>query len=180
MTTDPHQTPQATSGGPVPPDELLAAGDRRARERTLAERAEHRQRRRRRILPAALVGASVLSLAGIADRFVTGTLPSQAAAITTPTATTGATPTTGATSTAAGTTLAQVARTLAADQQAIAALARAQAQLARNAGGDGGGSSALPAIQLPSLPSLPSSASISVPAPAPATHATTGASVVVP
>ena len=175
-----------TTGPVVPPDDLLAAGDRRAQARTLAQRTEARQRTRRRILPAALAGASVLALAGAADRFVAGTVPA---------ATTGVTPTAGAASPAPSTgtsaaTLNRISQTLAADRRAITALAQAQAALARSAGGDSGGGTggdhggssggAPPSVSLPSLPALPSASSLSVPAAAPTTHATTGASVVVP
>lgn len=179
MTTDRLEHPAGqTPEGPaavLPPDELLAAGHRRARQRTLSGRADERQRARRRILPAALAGASVLALAGAADRFVAGTVP---ASTTTATAVAGPAPTTGAVPAA---TLNQIAQTLAADRQAIAALAQAQAQLAGKAGEDGGSGASVPAVSLPSLPSLPSASSLAVPpAAAPATHATTGASVVVP
>ncbi len=178
-----------TTGPVVPPDDLLAAGDRRAQARTLAQRTEARQRTRRRILPAALAGASVLALAGAADRFVAGTVPAV------PAATTGVTPTAGAASPAPSTgtsaaTLNRISQTLAADRRAITALAQAQAALARSAGGDSGGGTggdhggssggAPPSVSLPSLPALPSASSLSVPAAAPTTHATTGASVVVP
>lgn len=180
MTTDRLEHPAGqTPEGPaavLPPDELLAAGHRRARQRTLSGRADERQRARRRILPAALAGASVLALAGAADRFVAGTVP--ASTTTTAAAAAGPAPTTG---TVPATTLNQIAQTLATDRQAIAALARAQAQLAGKAGEDGGSGASVPAVSLPSLPSLPSASSLAVPpAAAPATHATTGASVVVP
>lgn len=178
-TTEPD-----AGNGPILPDELLAARDRQARHRARAGRAGERQRLRRRYLPAALVGASVLSLAGVADKLVSASVANQRAAASTttlPATTTTTTP-------ASAATLAQVAKTLSADRQAIAALAAAEAALAAKAGGSGGsggsGTGALPSLNLPSLPSLPSASSISVPpapaAPAPATHATTGASVVVP
>ncbi len=172
------QTPPATGRSPeaaaetIPPDGLLAAGDRRARQRTLTHQAELRQRMRRRIVPAALVGSSVFALAAAADRFVVRTLPSTVAS---PATAAGA-----AASGASPATLSQIAKTLAADRHAIAALAQAQAQLAHQAAGDDGGA-ALPSLSLPSLGALPSSSSIAVPPiPAPATHAVTGASGVVP
>jgi hypothetical protein len=155
-----------------PFDELLAAADQRARADILAERAERRQQSRRRFLPLAIAGASVLSVAAVAERFVTSTVAPQATASSTTTQAIRGT-------SSASAILAQVTRILRADRQAIAALAEAEAKLAQSAAP---GDDALSVPQLPSLPSLPSASSLSVPAPAPApaTHATTGASVVIP
>ncbi len=159
----------------VLPEDLLLARDRAAQHRAKAARSIGRSQKRRRFLPAAVVGSALLVTAGLADRFVQASLPRTASAIS-------ASPI--AVTTSANTlALAQVTRTLAAGQKAIAAIASAQSQLARSAGQDGGGSVALPSIQLPSLPSIPSIPAVSAPTAvtaAPTTHATTGASVVVP
>jgi hypothetical protein len=121
------------------------------------------------------VGSALLITAGLADRFVQATtLPrTTVAAIA---------PSTSVPVSSNAQTLAQVTQTLAADQQAIAAIAKSQAQLAASSGGDGGARVAIPNIQLPTLPTIPSVSSVSVPAAtaAPVTHATTGASVVIP
>lgn len=155
-------------------DDLLRARDSAAQQRARVARALERGRTRRRILPTAIVGSALLVTAGLADRFVQASLPrTTVAAIA---------PSTSVPGSSSVQTLAQVTRTLAADQQAIAALARTQAQLAASAGGDGAGRVAIPNIQLPALPTIPSVSSVSVPAAtaAPVTHATTGASVVIP
>jgi len=175
MTTD--FDPYADTSQEILPDELLAARDRVAQGRAKAARTIGRARNRHRVLPSAIVGSALLVTAGLADRFVQSTLTHATAAVTTTT-------TLPATSSNAA-ALAKVTRTLAADQQAITALAKAQSQLARSAAGDGG-SVSLPNVVLPSLPSLPPVPSIApissptVATPAPTTHATTGASVVVP
>jgi len=120
------------------------------------------------------VGSALLVTAGLADRFVLASQPRA-----TLTAIASSTPVPSSSNLQ---TLAQVTQTLAADQRAIAAIAKTQAQLVASTGADGGGSVATPNIQLPTLPSLPSIPSVAVPAPsaAPVTHATTGASVVIP
>jgi hypothetical protein len=154
-------------------DDLLLARDRMAHHRAKAARSIGRGQNRRRFLPAAIVSSALLLTAGLADRFVQSSLPRTAAAVSAP-------PSVAPTS-ANTLALAQVTQTLAADQKAIAALASAQAQLARSAGQDGSGV-AIPSIPLPSLPTLPSIPAVALPAAAtaaPATHATTGASVVV-
>jgi len=158
----------------VLPDELLRARDRVARHRAQVARKIGRGRYRRRVLPAAIVGSTLLVTAGLADRFVQSTLPRTVVGATSTTTAPAPAPTNAA-------ALARVTQTLAADQRAIAALAQAQAQLARNAGQDGGPIS-VASVQLPSLPSIPSIPAVSVPSAvaAPTTHASTGASVVVP
>jgi hypothetical protein len=76
--------------------------------------------------------------------------------------------------------LAQVSKTLAADQQVIAALASAQARLVQGTSQDGG-SQGSASTQLSSLPSVGSAPAISIPTfSAPPVVATTGASVVIP
>lgn len=175
MTTSPDDRAQEHAATDLSlSEDLMKARDRVAQQRARATRALARGRTRRRFLPTAIVGSALLVTAGLADRFVQSSLPRAtvaAAASSTPVPTS-----------SNAQTLAQVTQTLAADQRAIAAIAKAQAQLAASAGGDGGGAAAIPSIQLPSLPSLPNISSVSVPAatPAPTTHATTGASVVVP
>ena len=179
MTTE-HIGTKAYEAPSSVPEDILLARDRIANHRAKAARSIGRGRYRRRFLPAAVVASATLVTAGLADRFVQVSLARTATAVIAPTAA----PSSLATSKA----LAMVTKTLAADQQAIAALAKTQAQLARSAQSDGGtsvpSSASSPSLQLPSLPSLPSVPSIpSIPAiatPAPATHATTGASVVLP
>ena len=160
----------------VQPDEVLAEMDRVAHKKAKAKRAVARQRGRRRLLPAVMVGSALVVTAGLADRFVQSTLPSVQA-------TAAPAPTSGAlTATPTAAQLAQVARALAADEQTIAAIAQAQARLSQAAGDDGDAGGRLPAIVLPKLPNLPNVPNVSVPSvpAAPAAHATTGASVVVP
>ena len=154
-------------------EELLKARDRTAQQRARATRALDRGRARRRFLPSVIVGSALLVTAGFADRFVQSSIPSATVATTTPLSVPVA---------SNSPALIQVTQTLAADQRAIAAIAKAQAQLAASAGGDGGGQVAISNVQLPTLPTLPSISNVSIPAAttAPATHATTGASVVVP
>jgi hypothetical protein len=168
------------TAGEVAPDEVLAEMDSVARKKAKTRRAIARQRGRRRLLPAVMVGSALVVTAGLADRFVQSTLPSVQATVA-PAPTSGAT--SGAlTATPTAAQLAQVARALAADEQAIAAIAQAQAGLSQAAGDDGGSGGRLPAIVLPKLPNLPNVPNASVPTvpAAPAAHATTGASVVVP
>lgn len=155
-------------------DAFLQARDRAAQQHARAARSLERGRARRRFLPAAIVGSALLVTAGLADRFVQASLPRATVAAVSPT--------TAAPSSANALALAQVSQTLAADQRAIAALAKAQNQLAASAGGDGGGRVAISTISLPTLPTIPNIPTVSAPAAtaAPATHATTGASVVVP
>ena len=179
MTTNPY-TQHGSVTYEVLPEDLLRARDRVAQRHAKAARSIGRRQTRRRFLPAAVVGSALLVTAGLADRFVQSSLPRPAATVSPPTSST-ASPNNAL-------ALAQVTQTLAADQKAIVQIAKAQAQLARSAGGDGGGSVAVPILQLPSLANLPSIPSVSVPSisvptatsPAPATNATTGASVVVP
>ena len=210
MTTDQRLAVDHGAGAAVPnaaeappadellPDEALQWLDQVAQHRAKASRGQLRSRARRRMLAPALVAAAVLGTAALADKFVQGSLPVPVGS---------AAPTTAPASAPAGSTgsaaalqasvkadtkaLSGVARALAADKQAIAALARSQAQLAATAasGGEGGDAGAAPAtVSLPSLPSVPSVQlpsvavpNVAVPAtPAPAVHATTGASVVLP
>ena len=165
---------ESVSGEALYSDELLHARDRAAQQRARAARSLDRGRARRRFLPTAIVGSALLVTAGLADRFVQASLPRATVAAVTPTT---VAPTSGS-----ALALAQVTQTLAADQRAIAALAKAQNQLAASAGGDGGGRVAISSISLPTLPTIPNIPSVSAPAAttAPVTHATTGASVVVP
>jgi hypothetical protein len=162
----------------LPPDEILAEMDRVAERKAKAKQVFARQRARRRVLPAVMVGSALIVTAGLADRFVQSTLPTAQATGTVA----GRGTSTGAASTPSGAALEQVARALAADERTIAAIAQAQAALSRTSGDDGGEQGGLPPIALPKLPNVPNMPSISVPSipAAPATHATTGASVVVP
>jgi len=172
MTTDRDHTGAAPGMSPVAPEELLASRDRIAHHRARAARALGRGRARRRFLPQIVAVTAVVATLGAADRFVQG-----AVASTTPTASAG---TVGAGTSATALTLSQVTKTLAADQQAIVALARAQARLAASAGGDGGGAATGGGAQLSSLPGLAAVPNIAVPAITPTVSGTTGASVVVP
>jgi len=174
MTTDtplPHH-----NANDVLPEELLLRRDRLARQRLLANRSLEHATSRRRLLPPALIASAFVAIAGLADHFVQA---KGAASATVSTAPRPVVPTSTA-------SLAQVAATLAADQRAIAGIASAQAQLARSvaqAGGDSSSTTTQSALQLPALPSLPSlpnAAAATAQSVAPSTHASTGASVVLP
>ena len=170
MTTD----EPAPTNPDVPTDEVLAASDQVALHRARVARAMRRGRLRRRILPKVAAVTAVLATLAIADGLVQAAVPRPAAIAPAPARVLGPSATAQA--------LAQVSKTLAADQQALAALEQTQAQLARGAEGADGGTSvsgaSAPGISLPSLSSVAPLPSISTPAPVPTV--TTGASVVVP
>lgn len=174
MTTQ-HSDEAPKGDGDLLPDDLLAARDRIEKSRARASSRIGRGRARRRILPQVLAVSAVLVTLAAADRFVQGAIPA-------PTAASSALPARSSSTSSSTQALAQLGRTLAADQRAIDALAITQARLARGAEGDGGGASSATAIQLPSLPSVGALPSIQLPAATsvPAVSATTGASVVVP
>ena len=152
------------------PEELLAARDRVAAGRAKARRALGRGQTRRRLLPQIAVISAVVATFGLADRFVQ--------VVSTPTI--ASAPPLASSSVSTASALAQVSKTLAADQRVIAALASAQARLVQGASQDGGSSGSSTA-QLPALPSAGSIPSISIPTiSAPPVVATTGASVVIP
>jgi hypothetical protein len=174
MTTEPNAL-EPSKAEVILPDDLLFAQDRIAQHRARALRSINQQQRHRRFLPAAIVGSALLVAAGLADRFVQAAVRSTVISQQSPVVTVPNTTDTRS--------LASITQILAADQRTIAALAQAQAQYANSSVRAGGSSVALPNIQLPNLPSLPALPSTPPPTVAaspPATHATTGASVVVP
>jgi hypothetical protein len=166
--------PRNEHGDATPlPDDLLAARDRVAEGRAKARRALGRGRARRRLLPQIAAISAVIVTLGAADRFVQG-VSTHTASVSAASIATGPPSSTAR-------ALAQVSKTLAADQRVIAALAIEQARLVQGASGGDGGGSVGSSSQLQSLPSLGSIPSISIPAvSAPPVVATTGASVVIP
>jgi hypothetical protein len=169
--TNLRSTSDTAGDGTTLPEELLAARDRVADGRARARRALGRGQARRRLLPQIAVISAVIATFGLADRFVQ--------VVSAPTIAS-ASPLASNSSVATSRALAQVSKTLAADQRVIAALASAQARLVQGASQDGGSQGGA-SSQLPSLQSVGSVPAISIPTfSAPPVVATTGASVVIP
>ncbi len=149
----------------APDDELLDHAHRLAAERAEAQRRLAVRRRRRQSLPAFVVGSATLAGVGVITSWVHARMPAAA----------GSQPAQPAAPPAAYASvdvgLAALDSQLTADEQAVRAL------LARTAAATSG---AAPAGTLPAagpLPALPPMPTVNIPAaPAPATHATTGAS----
>jgi hypothetical protein len=153
-----------------------------AAQRSLAERALTRRRRRARSVPAVAVGLSVVTAAGALAGWVNGRLPTYR---TRPSSVTSSQKLAGTTSSGEAVATARAiraaAQSLAADNREISALAAALRTLNRRAvgtsggggqiGGAGGGGAAGTA-NIPSMPNLPS---ITIPQ-APPVQAVSGAS----
>ena len=182
MTTSHNPTSYAAlqpRGDTILPDELLVASHRLATSRARNARTLTRSRGRRRIIPSIVVTSIALVGAGLANAFVNSTIvPPSSAATTAATAAAS----NAARQTAANTvTLARLSAVLAADRRTLAALAasavQTRAAAATATARFSTASTAAPSISragvvgLPGVPAPPV-----VAAPAPVTHAMTGAS----
>jgi hypothetical protein len=176
VTTNPNRQPEPEAinpGGALASDELLAASHRMAASRTNVARALGRSRARRRILPSIIVTSMALLGAGLANAFVSSTIVPTASSATSSVAATSQ-------STANALTLSQLSAVIAADQRTLAAIAATAAKTSAAAAsiGSGASPSRLATSASGSSAGLVSVAAPVAAAPAPATHATTGASVV--